>query len=57
MENYLHDGYRVVQPVNCPDELFTIMAYCWAITTTERPTLPQLQHCLQEFYAQLTRFV
>ncbi|XP_024217010.1 tyrosine-protein kinase Dnt isoform X2 [Halyomorpha halys] len=54
---YLRDGYRLAQPVNCPDELFAVMAYCWAISPEERPTFSQLQVCLQEFYAQLTRYV
>lgn len=54
---YLRDGYRLAQPVNCPDELFAVMAYCWAISPEDRPTFSQLQVCLQEFYAQLTRYV
>lgn len=57
MENYLRDGYRLAQPLNCPDELFTIMAYCWAVAILERPTFQQLQFCLQDFYNQLTRYV
>ncbi|XP_073991365.1 tyrosine-protein kinase Dnt isoform X2 [Rhodnius prolixus] len=54
---YLRDGYRLSQPVNCPDELFAVMAYCWAMSPDERPSFPQLQVCLQEFYTQLTRYV
>uniref|UniRef100_A0A0A9YWX3 receptor protein-tyrosine kinase n=3 Tax=Lygus hesperus TaxID=30085 RepID=A0A0A9YWX3_LYGHE len=54
---YLRDGYRLAQPVNCPDELFGVMAYCWAMSPDDRPTFPQLQVCLQEFYTQLTRYV
>ncbi|KAL1123154.1 hypothetical protein AAG570_002241 [Ranatra chinensis] len=54
---YLKDGYRLAQPVNCPDELFAVMAYCWAMSPDERPTFSQLLVCLQEFYAQLTKFV
>ncbi|XP_070509292.1 tyrosine-protein kinase Dnt-like [Chironomus tepperi] len=57
MENYLRDGYRLAQPLHCPDELFTIMAYCWAVSTFERPTSQQLQLCLLDFYNQLTHFV
>lgn len=33
------------------------MAYCWAMSAEERPTFMQLQVCLQEFYAQLIRYV
>ncbi|XP_044740807.1 tyrosine-protein kinase Drl-like [Chrysoperla carnea] len=57
MEAYLKDGYRLAQPVNCPDELFAVMAYCWAMRTEERPSFKQLQVCLQEFYMQLTKYV
>ncbi|XP_052121655.1 tyrosine-protein kinase Dnt-like [Frankliniella occidentalis] len=57
MEVYLRDGYRLAQPVNCPDELFAVMAYCWAMSSEERPTFHQLNACLQEFYTQLTRYV
>ncbi|XP_049857985.1 tyrosine-protein kinase Dnt-like [Schistocerca gregaria] len=57
MAAYLSDGFRLVQPVNCPDELFGVMAYCWAMSPDERPTFSQLQVCLQDFYTQLTRYV
>ncbi|XP_013114792.1 tyrosine-protein kinase Dnt [Stomoxys calcitrans] len=57
MEHYLRDGYRLAQPFNCPDELFTIMAYCWALLPAERPSFIQLHACLSEFYAQITRYV
>ncbi|XP_026758897.2 tyrosine-protein kinase Drl [Galleria mellonella] len=54
---YLRDGYRLQQPANCPDELFAVMAYCWAMSPDDRPTLPQLQIFLRDFHTQLTRFV
>ncbi|XP_066255001.1 tyrosine-protein kinase Dnt [Euwallacea similis] len=57
MAAYLKDGYRLAQPINCPDELFAVMAYCWAMSSEERPTFTQLHVCLQEFYAQLTKYV
>ncbi|XP_036226908.2 tyrosine-protein kinase Drl isoform X1 [Bactrocera oleae] len=57
MEHYLKDGYRLAQPYNCPDELFTIMAYCWAVLPTERPSFSQMQICLSEFHTQITRYV
>ncbi|XP_056645611.1 tyrosine-protein kinase Drl isoform X1 [Diorhabda sublineata] len=57
MAAYLKDGYRLAQPINCPDELFAVMAYCWAMSAEERPNFTQLHVCLQEFYAQLTRYV
>jgi RYK receptor-like tyrosine kinase len=43
MASYLRDGYRLAQPVNCPDELFAVMAYCWAMSPDERPTFSQLR--------------
>ena len=36
---------------------FAVMGYCWAMSIDERPTFTQLNICLQEFYAQLTRYV
>lgn len=57
MEHYLRDGYRLSQPINCPDELFAIIAYCWTMLPMERPSFERLQICLQDFYAQLTRYV
>ncbi|XP_008552246.1 tyrosine-protein kinase Dnt [Microplitis demolitor] len=57
MAAYLRDGYRLAQPINCPDELFAVMAYCWAMSPDERPTVSQLIVCLQEFHTQLTRYV
>ncbi|XP_058450483.1 tyrosine-protein kinase Dnt [Malaya genurostris] len=57
MEHYLRENYRLSQPINCPDELFAIMAYCWTMLPMERPSFEQLQICLQDFYAQITRYV
>ncbi|XP_046742796.1 tyrosine-protein kinase Dnt-like isoform X1 [Diprion similis] len=57
MAAYLRDGYRLAQPINCPDELFAVMAYCWAMSADERPTFSQLIVCLQDFHTQLTRYV
>lgn len=36
---YLKDGYRLAQPVNCPDELFAVMAYCWAMNPEDRKSV------------------
>lgn len=54
---YLQDGFRLTQPVNCPDELFTVMACCWALAPNERPTFSQLSVFLNEFNNQLVKFV
>ncbi|XP_044765971.1 tyrosine-protein kinase Dnt-like [Coccinella septempunctata] len=57
MSNHLRNGYRLFQPVGCPDELFAIMAYCWLANPTERPQLSQLLSCLQDFYTALCRYI
>lgn len=53
----LKDGYRLVQPVNCPDELFTVMACCWVMPCEQRPTVPQLLVFLQDFYKIVGRYI
>ncbi|KAJ9591605.1 hypothetical protein L9F63_001819, partial [Diploptera punctata] len=57
MAAYLRDGYRLAQPINCPDELFALMACCWLNSPEERPTFVQLLACLQEFYTALGRYI
>lgn len=57
MSAYLQDGFRLSQPVNCPDELFTVMACCWALAPNERPTFSQLSVFINEFNNQLVKFV
>ncbi|XP_033118761.1 tyrosine-protein kinase RYK-like [Anneissia japonica] len=42
MTAYLKAGYRMAQPPNCPDELFSLMAYCWALLPQDRPMFTQL---------------
>nr|XP_033813760.1 tyrosine-protein kinase RYK isoform X2 [Geotrypetes seraphini] len=57
MAAYLKDGYRIAQPINCPDELFAVMACCWALDPEERPKFQQLVQCLSEFHAALGAYV
>ena len=57
MMAYLRDGYRLSQPINCPDELYAVMAVCWLVTARDRPTMPQLLAYLQEFYDALGGFI
>lgn len=57
METYLKDDYRLAQPLNCPDELFAVMACCWIANPKERPTFLQLLACLQDFHVALGRFI
>ena len=32
------EGYRLLQPHNCPDELYSLMLHCWLPRATERPS-------------------
>lgn len=57
MSAYLQDGFRLTQPVNCPDELFTVMACCWALAPNDRPTFSHLSVFMNEFNNQLVKFV
>ncbi|XP_050405969.1 tyrosine-protein kinase RYK [Patella vulgata] len=57
MASYLQEGYRIAQPINCPDELFAVMACCWAMSPDERPKFSQLLGCLQDFYTALGRYI
>lgn len=57
MAAYLREGYRIAQPMNCPDELFTVLAYCWNTNPDDRPKFSQLLICLQDFYTALGRYV
>lgn len=57
MAAYLQEGYRIAQPINCPDELFSVMACCWAMSYEERPKFSQLLVCLQDFYTALGRYI
>uniref|UniRef100_A0A8C5W8U4 receptor protein-tyrosine kinase n=1 Tax=Microcebus murinus TaxID=30608 RepID=A0A8C5W8U4_MICMU len=57
MAAYLKDGYRIAQPINCPDGLFAMMACCWALDPEERPKFQQSVQCLTEFHAALGAYV
>uniref|UniRef100_A0A6A7FV84 Tyrosine-protein kinase RYK-like n=2 Tax=Hirondellea gigas TaxID=1518452 RepID=A0A6A7FV84_9CRUS len=57
MSVYLRDGYRLAQPRSCPDDLFGVMAVCWAPKPDDRPPLHELLACLQAFHTTLTAFI
>ncbi|KAK3747506.1 hypothetical protein QZH41_011373 [Actinostola sp. cb2023] len=57
MLSFLKKGHRIAQPLNCPDELFTVIACCWALSEDERPSFGQLIGCLTEFNNALSNFV
>ncbi|CAL4133684.1 unnamed protein product [Meganyctiphanes norvegica] len=57
MADYLRDGYRLSQPANCPDDLYKVMAFCWAIHSHDRPQAKVLLDYLATFCRQLNRFI
>lgn len=57
MANFLRQGMRLAQPINCPDEMFQAMAFCWASSPHERPTVDELILYLSNFLQHLDRFV
>lgn len=57
MLTYLTSGHRLTQPKNCPDDLFSLMGWCWALTPTDRPRFSHLTLRLKEFHEQLGSFI
>ncbi|KAF7271663.1 hypothetical protein GWI33_015461 [Rhynchophorus ferrugineus] len=57
MSTHLRTGYRLAQPLGCPDELYAVMTYCWLNNPLDRPQLNQLLAYLNEFFTALCRFV
>jgi len=57
MESYLAEGFRLHQPVNCPDQLYTVMVSCWAHIPHHRATVQTVYNHLMDFSTQLQQFV
>jgi len=57
METYLMEGFRLHQPLNCPDQLYTVMVSCWAHSAHHRASVQTLYNHLVEFNTQLQQFV
>ncbi|NP_001161648.1 Ryk-like tyrosine kinase [Saccoglossus kowalevskii] len=57
MAAYLKNGYRMAQPANCPDELFSVMACCWALSPGDRPTFAHLLSILMDFHRALGIYI
>ncbi len=57
MEDYLNGGYRLHQPMNCPDQLYSVLVSCWGSQPQERASVQQLQQTLLELQKQLQQFV
>ncbi|XP_013372154.1 PREDICTED: proto-oncogene tyrosine-protein kinase ROS isoform X1 [Chinchilla lanigera] len=47
--NYVQAGGRLQPPTNCPDDLWNLMAQCWAQEPDQRPTFHKIQDQLQLF--------
>lgn len=54
---YLLGSYCFKKLIHSGSNRFAIIAYCWTMLPMERPSFERLQICLQDFYAQLTRYV
>lgn len=46
--NRIQEGYRMPQPVGCPDNLYEIMCACWIENAVGRPSFGSLQQQLHE---------
>lgn len=57
MAAVLRQGVRLAQPINCPDELFKAMTFCWTTAPQERPTVDELTTYLTNFQQHLDRYV
>ncbi|XP_024898204.1 proto-oncogene tyrosine-protein kinase ROS isoform X6 [Pteropus alecto] len=47
--NYVQTGGRLEPPRHCPDDLWNLMAQCWAQEPDQRPTFQKIQDQLQLF--------
>ena len=57
LEHYLFDGYRLHQPTNCPDQLYSVLTHCWAAIPSERSSVNSLYTQLHNLQKQLQAFV
>lgn len=55
--DYLRDGYRLFQPINCPDKLYEVMVCCWNAIPEARPSFSQLLSCLNDFHQTLGKYI
>ncbi|XP_059522434.1 tyrosine-protein kinase receptor UFO isoform X3 [Myotis daubentonii] len=45
--DYLHQGNRLKQPVDCLDGLYALMSQCWELNPQDRPSFSQLREDLE----------
>ncbi|XP_026546553.1 tyrosine-protein kinase receptor UFO-like, partial [Notechis scutatus] len=46
--DYLHQGNRLKQPIDCLDSLYELMTSCWALNPRDRPTFEILSEELEK---------
>uniref|UniRef100_A0AAX7U242 Tyrosine-protein kinase n=1 Tax=Astatotilapia calliptera TaxID=8154 RepID=A0AAX7U242_ASTCA len=51
----LERSYRMPQPDNCSDALYSIMCHCWKENPEERPTFEYLRNVLEDFFTSTER--
>ncbi|XP_072543857.1 non-receptor tyrosine-protein kinase TNK1 [Salminus brasiliensis] len=51
------EGDRLQRPLDCPQELYSVMKKCWAYTPSERPTFAQLTTLVAEAQPKEVRAV
>ncbi|CAF4156007.1 unnamed protein product [Rotaria socialis] len=49
MFDYLRDGNRMSQPINCPNDIFQIIESCWSFKESLRPTFTQMCENLRRY--------
>ena len=57
MEGYILEGYRLHQPMNCPDQLYSVLTSCWGMRVNERAGVSALHNHLGTLQKQLQQFV
>jgi len=57
MLTFLRQGNRLLQPINCPDELFRLMESCWCWEWEERPKMTKLVSYLIDFNKTLGAYI
>ena len=46
----VEQGYRMSCPINCPENLYNIMLYCWKENPEDRPTFEYLKWFTEEYF-------
>uniref|UniRef100_A0A0N5BNU8 Protein kinase domain-containing protein n=1 Tax=Strongyloides papillosus TaxID=174720 RepID=A0A0N5BNU8_STREA len=57
MYSSLINGIRLQQPVNCPDELYSIMLSCWKTNYIDRPSAMDILYKLEKFSYHLSKYI